>query len=89
MQFDFILLLISTLHEIMLWCVNKGSLGVFSFSFNKFLIWVQNGCTYGHSQNKCMLDSGVVLQKSHKLDSITPYLKSVSTFGTICIIYLD
>jgi len=51
MQFDFILLLISTLHKLMLWYVNKVSIGVFSFSIKKFLIWVQNGCTYGHSQN--------------------------------------
>jgi len=74
MQFDLILLFISTLHKLMLWYVNKVSFGVFSFSFKKLLIWVQYGCTLGHSQNKCILDSDVVLQKSHKLDSIIPYL---------------
>jgi len=55
MQFDLILLLISILHKLMLWYVNKGSLGVFSFSIKKFLIWVQNGCTYEHE--KFLLES--------------------------------
>jgi len=85
MQFDLILLFISTLHKLMIRYVNKVSLGVFSFSFKKILIWVQNGCTFKHSQNNCILDSDVVLQKSHKLDSTIPYLNSFSLFGTICI----
>ena len=87
-QFDFIVLFISTLQKLILRYVNAIPSDMFSLSFKNLVISHQNGCILEHSQNKWILDSVEELQKSHKLDSIMPYLKSFSLFGTMCIKYL-
>jgi len=61
----------------MLWNVTSISLGVFGFSFKNILIWDQNGCTFGHSQNKCILDADVVLQRTLKLNSSLPFFFNI------------
>jgi len=53
----------------------------------KILTWNQNGWKQEHSQNKCILDSEVMLHKSHRLNSIIPYLKSCLLSAKYAFLY--